>query len=140
MFAPRKPYFMDIDNPFKRGSSRVFEIPISSFVAPYIGTFMRIQPKLFSYFEKGLFQESKITGKPLVFIFHPNECIAETRVTRNMIDKGSAGYFRDKIRQDLKMKNLGYNAIKLMEKSLRRAKANGFEFISAIKYKQKIKR
>ena len=140
MFSPRKPYFMDINNPFRRGNSNILEIPISGFFLPYIGTFMRIQPKFFSYFEKALFKESEITGKPMVFIFHPNECIREKEVSRNYISRGSSGFFRDRLRQDIKMKNLGINAIKLMERSLKRAKKHGFEFISAIKYKEKIHR
>ena len=136
LFSPRKPYFMDINNPFKAGNSNILEIPISSFLFPYIGTMMRISPRLFSKFENLLFRESKITGKPVVFIFHPNECIKEQRVIRNKIDSSISGIFRENIRQKLKMSNLGFNALKLMDRTLRKAKKANFEFVSAHKYRK----
>ena len=137
--SPRKPYMMDIENPFKAGNSNILEIPISSLIFPYIGTMMRIKPRLFSMFENIILQESKITGKPAVFIFHPNECIKETKLTNNRIDKSRLGYLRETYRQNLKMSNLGINAVKLMDKTLRKAKALDFEFVSAKTYRKKVK-
>jgi len=44
LFANRKPYNLSYDSPFKRGSSKILEIPISAFIAPFIGTTMRVSP------------------------------------------------------------------------------------------------
>ena len=38
--APRLPYYTKTDNIFKNGNSNLLEIPITSFIFPYIGTFM----------------------------------------------------------------------------------------------------
>jgi len=137
LFSPRRPYYMSRDNPFQSGDSSVLEIPISSLFLPYIGTMMRIKPRIFSLFENILFSESKLTGKPMVFIFHPNECINEKVVNRyNPIKNDNIGKFRNDFRQDLKMSNLGINAVKLMDKTLSKAKKFGFEFVSAERYKK----
>ena len=83
--------------------------------------------------------EGYYSGKPAVFIFHPNECIKETKLTNNRIDKSRLGYLRETYRQNLKMSNLGINAVKLMDKTLRKAKALDFEFVSAKTYRKKVK-
>ena len=92
LFAPRRPYMLSYDSVIKNGDSNILEIPISAFFLPYIGTSMRIAPKLIKILQKLLFFESQKTGKPIVFLFHPNECldtgneIATTRRTSNPVE------------------------------------------------------
>ena len=59
----------------KSGSSNILEIPISAALFPFIGTAMRISPFITMILQKYLYRESKKTGKPVVFLFHPNECL-----------------------------------------------------------------
>ena len=128
LIAPRGPHFIC------NGSS-ILEIPISSFLFPYIGTIMRISPSLTRIIEKLLFFESKQTGKPIVFLFHPNECLdfsncVPTRRTNSYIQH----LFADKLRQKMKLKNLGINSINLLEKIIKETKNYEFEFKKVREY------
>ena len=97
---------------------------------------MRIKPRLFSLFENMILHESQITGKPAVFIFHPNECINEKKIENYRIDNSKFGFARETFRQKLKMRNLGLNAVKLMDKTLTKAKSLGFDFVTASQYRR----
>ena len=74
--APRKPYFLSFKSPFRRGNSKVIEIPISAIFVPFISTTLRI---FGVWFMKRLFDmlylESNITGKPIVYLVHPYEFV-----------------------------------------------------------------
>jgi peptidoglycan/xylan/chitin deacetylase (PgdA/CDA1 family) len=146
LIAPRFPYNPASDSPFKKGNSPILEIPISAALFPYIGTLMRVNPTLFRIIEKILFTESKLTKKPLVFIFHPNECLDYKKISsgKMMIERRSKSYleylFADKLRQNLKLKNLGMNAIRLHEESIIRGKEFGFDFISISEYERKFRK
>ena len=115
--ASRKPNYMDKDH-------SVLEIPISAFIIPYIGTSMRITPGLIRILEKFLFFESKITNKPIVFLSHPNENmdvihpVVTTRRTKNFLHYLLA----DRVRQQLKLKNLGTPSIRLLDDVITRAR------------------
>ena len=135
LLAPRRPYYLSYNSPFKPGNSNIFEIPLSALVLPYIGSFMRISPKLFRMLENALFKEGKNADKPLVFLFHPNECICGEAKERNLFSKGLAGKLRDEIRQDLKLRNLGIPAVRILENTLKRAKEEGFEFVSVKEFR-----
>jgi peptidoglycan-N-acetylglucosamine deacetylase len=146
MVSPRLPYHPSTHSPFKKGDSPVLEIPVSAALFPYIGTLMRVHPPLFRTIEKILFIESKLTSKPLVFIFHPNECLDyEEKISEKIIiERRSKSYleylFADKIRQNLKLKNLGINAIRLHEESIKNGKAFGFNFINISEYEKKFRK
>lgn len=146
LIAPRFPYNPASDSPFKKGNSPILEIPISAALFPYIGTLMRVNPKLFRLLEKVLFFESKLTKKPLVFIFHPNECLDYEGIAsgKMMIERRSKSYleylFADKLRQNLKLKNMGMNAIRLHEESIIRGKKFGFDYISISDYERKFRK
>ena len=73
LIAPRKPYLLSYDSVVKSGSSNILEILISAALFPFIGTTMRISPFILKILQKYLYRESKKTGKPIVFLFHPNE-------------------------------------------------------------------
>jgi len=140
LFAPRKPYFVSYDSIIKSGNSRILEIPISAFFIPYIGTSMRIAPTLIKILQKLLFIESKRTGKPVVFLFHPNECLdADTKIVTTRRAKNTLEYvFADLLRQRLKLKNLGTAALRLLDDLLKYAKNQGFSFVSVSEYRKKI--
>jgi peptidoglycan/xylan/chitin deacetylase (PgdA/CDA1 family) len=141
LVAPRKPYMISYDSVVKSGSSNILEIPISAALVPFIGTTMRISPLMTKIVQKYLYRESKRTDKPIVFLFHPNECldvgdrIKATRRTKNHIEY----LFADLIRHKLKLKNLGMNAVKLMDEILTCASEYGFEFVSAGEYRKMYK-
>ena len=138
LLAPRRPYFLSYDSITKSGKSNILEIPISALFLPYIGTSMRIAPMLIKILQKLLFFESERTGKPIVFLFHPNECIDmkgkifTTRRTDNIIEY----LFADVMRQKLKIKNLGEKSLKLLDAILKKASEYGFEFVSVRKYRK----
>ncbi len=122
LHSPRKPYFMDHSNPFRKSdTSEVMEIPISAFGLPYIGTFMRIAPVLFQMTRNALWLESKFNQRPFVFLTHPNEFIDEER-EMSTIQRRANSYISyllgDVIRHRLKLRNLGIAGIPLLEKEL----------------------
>ena len=138
LVAPRKPYMISYDSIVKSGSSNILEIPISAAIFPFIGTTMRISPFITKILQKYLYHESKKTGKPVVFLFHPNECldigneIVTTRRTSNPVEY----LFADVVRHKLKLKNLGQTSLKLLDEVVTSAKEFGFEFVSAGEYKR----
>lgn len=132
-FAPRLPYRTSKTNLAKRGTSNIVEIPISSMLLPYIGTTLRILPTATSFLGKLLEFENKITGNPINFLTHPNEFITEERdsSTINRRSKNLLSYFLgDIIRRKLKLKNLGKQAISLLEKEIIHFKSAGYDFIT----------
>ena len=138
LYAPRKPYMISYDSVVKSGSSNILEIPISAAIFPFIGTTMRISPFITKILQKYLYHESKKTGKPVVFLFHPNECldigneIVTTRRTSNPVEY----LFADVIRHKLKLKNLGQASLKLLGEVITSAKEFGFEFVSVREYRK----
>jgi len=80
LFAPRLPYHPNPLNPFKKGKRNLLIVPISALCVPFISsvlyvfglTFMKI---LFSIF----YLESLLTGKPIVYLYHPYEFIPEIK-------------------------------------------------------------
>jgi peptidoglycan/xylan/chitin deacetylase (PgdA/CDA1 family) len=136
LIAPRNPYYPSYDSVIKKGDSKILELPISAFLFPYIGTTMRVNPLILKSIEKFLFKESSSTGKPIVFLFHPNECmdpincVAPTRRADNALEY----IFADVIRHGLKKKNLGVRATILLDNLITRAKFAGFEFVTAQEY------
>jgi peptidoglycan-N-acetylglucosamine deacetylase len=130
--APRKPTYLDKEH-------SILEIPISALITPYIGTTMRMSPTFLKILEKFLFYESKITEKPVVFLFHPNECIdSKNSIVRTRRTKSYLHYlFADVLRQQMKMRNLGAPSVRLLDRILRSARNSGFEFVSAKEFKNK---
>ncbi|MDG6250465.1 polysaccharide deacetylase family protein [Methanocalculus sp.] len=124
--APRGPHYLD-------GDQSILEIPVSALLVPYIGTTMRISPLMVRLLQEVLFFEAAHTGRPVVFLFHPNECldtrgnVITTRRTNNRIKY----LFADKIRQRLKLRNLGEKAVVQMDGILHHAKECGFSFMTA---------
>jgi len=138
LVAPRFPYYPSYNSVVKKGDSKILEIPISALVFSYIGTTMRVSPVILRYLEKVLFVESIMTERPLVFLFHPNECLdANSNVTPARRGGNTIEYiFGDVIRRELKIHNLGMRAVKLIDDVVKRAKEKGFEFESVQEYRR----
>jgi len=138
LLAPRKPYFLSYESITREGDSKILEIPISAVIFPFIGTTMRRSPLITKILQKYLSFESKRTDKPVVFLFHPNECLdfdgkaIPTRRSTNFFDH----LFADVIRQKLKLKNLGMNSLILLDDVLTSAREHGFEFVSVNEYRK----
>lgn len=121
LYAPRKPYITSDSSLFKKGENGVVEIPVSASILPYLSTTMRIFPNLTKFQRLILAKESSLTGKPIVFITHPNEFIDESTEQREENKRASnplASLFQDTVRSRLKIKNLGPKGIPIYEDHL----------------------
>lgn len=131
--APRKAYFAQADNIFKKGDSDILEAPISAYGFPYIGTFMRIAPAVNRMTRNVLYWETLCNGRQFVFLTHPNEFIDEDQETTEIERRGSnyiSYLLGDVIRHKLKVKNLGEKALPIYERELAFFKDKGFEFVT----------
>lgn len=131
--APRKAYFTQEDNVFRKGSSEILEVPISAVGFPYIGTFMRIAPTLNRCTRHLLYWETLCNGRQFVFLTHPNEFIDED-LEGGKIERRAKNYIAylmgDVLRHKLKVKNLGENALPIYERELAFFQKKEFEFIT----------
>ena len=119
--APRTPYQTCETNLARKGKSSITEVPVSSFIVPYIGTFMRISPSLNAMTRRLLYWETRNTVKPINFLIHPNEVITEEDLHTKTQRRASSyiGYLlSDVLRRKLKQKNLGLDALNLFEKEV----------------------
>lgn len=130
LVAKRKPSYLD-------SGHFILEIPISAFIIPYIGTTMRISPFLTRMLKRSLYFEAKHTQKPVVFLFHPNECLnpSDTIVTTCRTKNPVEHFFADRVRQQLKLRRLGIPAVELLDEIILNAKQQGFDFCTAIEYR-----
>lgn len=135
--APRLPYRTAEDNLFKKGNGPLIEIPLTAFLLPFVGTTMRLFPKITSMQQRLFDMESGMNKKPLVFDVHPNEFIDEhtehrviTRRTSNPIKY----LLSDVIRGKMKVKNLGKKAIPLYEDFIGYYVDQGYEFLTVREY------
>lgn len=120
--APRTPYRASSENLTRRGDSSIIEIPVSSFIVPYIGTFMRISPLMNSMIRRLLYLETRNSDKAINFLIHPNEVITEEDLHVKTQRRASSyvGYLlSDLLRRRLKQKNLGVDALYLFEEEIR---------------------
>jgi len=94
--APRLPYHPHKNSAFKRGEVPILVVPVSAIVVPFISgslyTFgLNWMKMLFSV----LYQESVITGKPIVYLLHPAEFARKrNRVKRDFSIKVEGFKFR----------------------------------------------
>lgn len=133
LVAPRRAYFAQPDNIFRKGDSGILEVPISAMGFPYIGTFMRIAPSLNRLTRRMLYLETLCNGRQFIFLTHPNEFIDEDKET-DEIERRASNYFSylfgDVIRHKLKVKNLGEKALPIYERELSFFKEKGFRFLT----------
>jgi peptidoglycan-N-acetylglucosamine deacetylase len=135
--APRNPYRTSVDSIFKKGAGPVVEVPLSAFFLPYVGTTMRIFPRVTSMQRWGFHWEAGLTGKPVVFDIHPNEFLdesAEARVVHRRSRNPVTYLLKDVVRSRLKVKNLGPKAAPLYEKEIVFYKERGYRFTTLRDY------
>lgn len=135
--APRLPYRTDENNIFKRGNSKLIEIPLTAVFLPYVGTTMRIFPLITALQRRVVNLETKFNHKPVVFDIHPNELIDESDESRiiHQRSKNPVGYIlKDLIRAKLKVKNLGLEADSLYRKEIEFYKEKSYNFITIKDY------
>lgn len=138
--APRLPYKTSENSLFKKGDGPIIEIPLSATLFPYVGTTMRIFPCITRLQRNFLNWETKLNKKPIVFDIHPNEFIDESNEPRiiNRRSKNPISYFiQDFLRSQLKIKNLGKNAIPLYESQIEFFKNRNYEFCTIKDYCKK---
>lgn len=120
--APRLPYRTKHNNIFAKGNSPLVEVPLSATFLPFVGTTMRMFPRLTSLQQKLLHFESSINAKPVVFGVHPNEFIDESDQER-VISRRSSNpvtyLLTDYLRANLKTKNLGPKGIAVYEQLIK---------------------
>lgn len=130
-FAPRLPYRVDINNIFKKGESELIEIPLSALFFPYVGTTLRIFPRLTSLQRRFIHLEAYLTKKPVVFDIHPNEFIDESdelRIINRRAHNTFSYLLKDWFRSHLKIKNLGEAAIPLYRREIKFFNERGYKF------------
>lgn len=135
--APRLPYRTSEKSLFKKGNSSLVEIPLSATLFPYVGTTMRIFPRITRMQRNLLHWETKTNKKPIVFDIHPNEFIDESTEPRTIErrSKNPFSYFiQDFLRSQLKVKNLGEKAIPLYESQIKFFKKRNYQFTTLKDY------
>lgn len=137
LIAPRNPYRTKSNNLFSKGDGAIVEIPISATLLPYVGTTMRIFPTITSLQRRFLNLESNLSGKPIVFLIHPNEMIDESDEPRT-IKRRSNNYLlfliQDALRARLKTKNLGSNCVKFYNKEISYFNEKNYSFLTFKEY------
>lgn len=141
LVAPRDCYFTKENDLSKKGDSPIFEVPIISYIIPYIGTFMRISPVLTKMVRAMAYNEAKLFNNKPVFLIHPNELITEeldkTKFVRRT--KNPIKYFLgDKLRHKIKLKNLGKPAIGVFEEQVSFFHKKNFEMITLKEYYNRV--
>lgn len=120
--APRLPYRTNRNNIFQKGQSDLIEIPLSATLMPFAGTTMRMMPGVTMLQQRVLHAETSLTGKPVVFVIHPNEFIdesSEPRVIQRRSENPLAYLLSDLLRARLKTRNLGEAALPIYEKLIK---------------------
>ena len=75
---------------------------------------------------------------PIVFLFHPNECLDSGEIERVKRSKSNIQYaLADVLRQDLKIRNMGMQAIEHLDAMLARMKKYRFEFLTVNQFREK---
>jgi peptidoglycan/xylan/chitin deacetylase (PgdA/CDA1 family) len=134
MIAPRRPYYISKKSITQEGDSKILEIPISALIFPFIGNTMRVSPNINRILKKIIFFEAKKRNTPVVFVFHPTECVEIDRKLLNQKEKIHGSIFSGIVRKNIKLKNLGNYSIKLLENIIKQAKKEDFQFLSIKKY------
>ena len=72
--APRRPYHPSVDNAYQRGDLAILEVPVSALAIPFISSTLYVFGLWFMKMVfRALYSESRRTGKPIVYLFHPYE-------------------------------------------------------------------
>lgn len=72
--APRTPYHPHGNNAFKRGNLSILEVPVSALAAPFISSMLYVAKlAMLKALFRLLYAEARRTGKPIVYLAHPEE-------------------------------------------------------------------
>ena len=72
--APRLPYHPSADDAYGRGNLGILEVPVSALAVPFISSTLYVFGlRLMKLLFRALYSESRRTGKPIVYLFHPYE-------------------------------------------------------------------
>ena len=137
MRAPRLPYRTAADNLFKRGNGPLVEIPLTAFLFPFVGTTLRLFPRITAMQQRLFHLETAMNKKPLVFDVHPNEFIdehSEKRIITRRTSNPLKYLLSDVIRGKMKIKNLGKKAVPLYEDFISYYADKGYEFVTVKEY------
>lgn len=135
--APRGVYHPSDASSVRKGNSPLFEIPVSAILLPYIGTFMRISPVITRILRKVVFWDAIWNSNPVNFLFHPTEIIDERhRFDRSQRRLGNpiSHVLKDVLRPKIKVRNLGGEALDLLEEQVLFFKNRGFRFVTCKEY------
>jgi len=135
--SPRLPYQASRKSIFKKGNSKIVEVPLTAFGFPYLGTTLRVFPNITNIQKYFFHLETLWNNKPIVFDIHPNEFIDESNEPRKIERRSNnlfSSFFQDILRSTLKVKNLGEKAIPLYEKQIIFFKNKGYTFTSIKNY------
>ena len=74
MYAPRMPYHPDRCHPCRKGKTKLWEIPLSCLLLPFMSnTGQMFKLSFMKRFFDFLYYESKLTGKPIVYLVHAED-------------------------------------------------------------------
>jgi hypothetical protein len=83
IYAPRRPYHPHHNSAFRSGNIPIWEVPVSAVVVPFIEASLRVFGlSAMKMFFSLLYAESCRTGKPIVYLAHPDEFLAKRTWSR----------------------------------------------------------
>jgi peptidoglycan/xylan/chitin deacetylase (PgdA/CDA1 family) len=81
--APRLPYHPDLNNAYKQGSAKIWVVPVSAMIMPFIsGIIYTFGLSYMKMLFRLLRSESLKNGKPIVYLYHPVEFTQKTKNIR----------------------------------------------------------
>jgi hypothetical protein len=90
--APRRPYHPSRSNPYTRGDLKVWEIPVSAFVLPFMSTMYQALGLQFTrLFAGAMIYEASALNHPIVYMAHPEEFYPSEYVRPKTYHFGSSG-------------------------------------------------
>jgi len=85
LLAPRLPYHPSYENPYKRGNTKLLEVPTSAFVFPFMSTFLKVFGLgITKLFFKMFYLESLRNKKPIVYMGHPEDFSPSGRINKSV--------------------------------------------------------
>ncbi|TKB79781.1 MAG: hypothetical protein E8D45_03215 [Nitrospira sp.] len=82
--APRRPYHPSASDAYRRGDLPILEVPVSALALPFISSLLYVVGVPFmKLMFRALYAESRRTGKPIVYLFHPYEFAEEIKGARD---------------------------------------------------------
>jgi hypothetical protein len=82
--GPRRPYHPSGNDPYRRGDLSILEVPVSALALPFISSLLYVVGVPFmKVMFRALYAESRRTGKPIVYLFHPYEFAEEIEGARD---------------------------------------------------------